>query len=129
MPDVIRRRAKHVIYEDERTLEAVKAMNAGDAARLGELINASHASLRDDYEVSSKELDIMSDLARQHPACYGARMTGAGFGGCAMALVKAAEAKSFGSHTAAAYHQQTQLEPYLYICQPSNGAEVVAGAG
>ena len=86
---LLRRRARHVISENERTLQAAAAMRAGDAARLGELMNASHASLRDDFEVSSAALDQMAAQARRHPACYGARMTGAGFGGCVAALVAA----------------------------------------
>ena len=124
MDPLIRKRAKHIVYEDERVLAAVEAMRAGDAERLGDLMNESHFSLRDDYEVSSKELDIISDIARQHPACYGARMTGAGFGGCAVALVRADAASSFTARVAAAYHQATNLDPYPYICQPSAGASV-----
>jgi galactokinase len=124
MDPLIRQRARHIVYENERVLAAVEAMRSGDAAALGQLINASHASLRDEYEVSSTELDLICELAREHAACYGARMTGAGFGGCAMALVKADEAQSFAAQVAAAYHQATQLEPYTYICQPSAGASV-----
>jgi galactokinase len=127
MDAVTRRRARHIIYENERTLQAAEAMRSGDAERLGDLINASHNSLRDDYEVSSRELDLMVELARQHGACYGARMTGAGFGGCAMALVDTEAAKSFAARVTAAYFQQTKLEASLYICQPSQGAEVVVG--
>lgn len=124
MDPLIRKRARHVIYENERVLAAVEAMRSGDAATLGNLIDASHASLRDDYEVSSTELDLICELARQHEVCYGARMTGAGFGGCAIALVQADAAQSCAARIAAAYHQQTNLEPYVYICQPSAGASV-----
>ena len=76
-----RKRARHVITEDDRTVRAVEAMRCGDIAMLGRLINESHVSLRDDYEVSSHAFNSMVEAAQEHPACFGARMTGAGFGG------------------------------------------------
>src|SRR5690606_13480973 len=94
---LIRRRARHVISENERTLAAAEAMKAGDAGTMGQLMNASHTSLRDDFEVSSHELNVMAEIAQNEPACYGARMTGGGFGGCAVALVRAEAAESFAS--------------------------------
>ena len=81
------RRARHVIEENERPLAMARALDAGDLVTAGRLMNESHASLRDLYEVSSAELDTLTERARAHPACFGARMTGAGFGGCAIALV------------------------------------------
>lgn len=122
------RRARHVITENARTLEAAGAMRRGDAAALGVLMNASHASLRDDYEVSCPELDAMAACARRHPACFGARMTGAGFGGCAVALVDAAAAEPFAAETAAAYRNETDLTPALYVTLPSAGTEAMAPA-
>ncbi len=122
------RRARHVITENARTLEAVGAMRRGDASALGALMNASHASLRDDYEVSCPELDAMAACARRHPACFGARMTGAGFGGCAVALIDAAAAEPFATETAAAYRTETGLTPALYVTYPSAGTEVLAPA-
>ncbi|GAB4161518.1 MAG: galactokinase [Candidatus Promineifilaceae bacterium] len=113
---LLRRRARHVISENERVLQAVEAMRAGDAARLGQLMNASHASLQDDFEVSSTELNQMVDAARQHTACYGARMTGAGFGGCAVALIAAKDGADFVAQTATAYAAATGLEPEITIC-------------
>jgi len=89
MPEVIRRRGQHVIAENERVLAAVAGLEAGDLERVGQLMNASHASLRDLYEVSSMELDTMAELLRDQPGCYGARLTGAGFGGCCVALMDA----------------------------------------
>ncbi len=117
------RRARHVISENARTLEAVDVMRRGNAAALGVLMNHSHASLRDDYEVSSPELDAMAACARAHPACFGARMTGAGFGGCAIALIDAAAAKPFTAATAAAYRRETGLDPAIYVTRPSAGTE------
>jgi len=116
---VIRRRARHVITENQRTLQAVEAMRRGDAARLGALMNASHESLREDYEVSSRELDLMVELARQQSDCYGARMTGAGFGGCAIALMKSEHAPTAAQRIASAYQQATGLKPEVYICTAS----------
>ena len=87
-----RKRARHVIHENARTLRAREAMNAGDAVTLGKLMIESHISLRDDFEVSSPALDTIVDCANADASCYGARMTGAGFGGCAVALVQAESA-------------------------------------
>ena len=122
-----RRRALHVVMENDRTLQAADAMRRGEVAALGVLMNKSHASLRDDYEVSSEALDTMVRIAGQHPACHGARMTGAGFGGCAVALVDAAAADEFAECTSAEYHAVTDNTPAAYVCRASNGAEVLAG--
>lgn len=119
---VIRRRARHVISENKRTLEAARAMEQGDALTLGRLMDASHASLRDDFEVSSEALNQMVDIARRQPGCYGARMTGAGFGGCAVALVEADRAAVFAEAVAAGYQQTAGLQPNVYICHASRGA-------
>jgi galactokinase len=116
------RRARHVIGENDRTVAALAAMRAGDAARLGELMNASHDSLRDDFEVSSKELDVMVEKARAARGCIGARMTGAGFGGCAVALVEMTAAGDFLREVSAAYETATGLEPSLYLCRAGAGA-------
>jgi len=124
---LIQRRARHVITENARTLQAATAMQKGDAAKLGQLMNASHASLRDDYEVSSQELNLIVEIANTQPGCLGARMTGAGFGGCAVALVEASTAYSFTTKVAEIYQEKTQLQSNLYICYPSNGAELVDG--
>ncbi|HSH02220.1 MAG TPA: galactokinase [Anaerolineae bacterium] len=119
------KRARHVISENERTLAAAVAMRAGDAERLGELMNASHESLRDDFEVSSRALDVMVNCAWE-AGCYGARMTGAGFGGCAMALVAAEGVDEWVKRVAAAYEEQTGNEAQVYVCQPMAGAGVEA---
>jgi galactokinase len=123
------RRARHVVTENARTLEAVEAMRAGDAQAMGHLMNASHASLRDDFEVSRQELDIMAAYAQQQKGCYGARMTGAGFGGCAVALVQQQAAEGFTQRMTTAYEQATSLMPKVYVCRATDGASVIAGAG
>lgn len=128
LPALTRRRARHVITENARTLEAAAAMRAGDAVRLGQLMNASHDSLRDDFEVSSDALNAMVDCARRHPACYGARMTGAGFGGCAVALVDAAQVTSFVQFVSECYEGETAVAPAVYVSHASDGAAVVATA-
>ena len=100
-------------------------MRRGDAVETGRLMNESHRSLRDDFEVSSDALNAMVECASAHAACYGARMTGAGFGGCAMALIRADAAEDFVAKTAAAYEKKTGHKPAVYVCQATNGAEVV----
>jgi galactokinase len=94
---VTRRRARHVITENTRTLAAAEAMKAGDAVTLGKLMDESHTSMRDDFEISSDALNSIVDAARRESSCYGARMTGGGFAGCAVALVKADEAERFAT--------------------------------
>lgn len=124
---VTRRRARHVIGENERTLQAAAAMRDDNAVSLGQFMNASHASLRDDFEVSSDELNVMVALAQAESGCYGARMTGAGFGGCAVALVVETMAESFARSVTQQYQATTGLAPHVYICQATDGAAVVAG--
>ncbi len=122
---VVRARARHVITENARTLEAATAMENGDPARLGELMDASHVSLRDDFAVSSDALNTIVEIARQQDGCFGARMTGAGFGGCAVALVAGEKATVFSEVVAKVYQGRTGLQPNIYVCSAENGAEVV----
>jgi galactokinase len=125
LDETTRRRARHVVTENARTLAAADAMQRDDPGRLGELMQASHRSLRDDFEVSSEPLDIMVDCALRDAACYGARMTGAGFGGCAVALIERHAAISFAASVAAGYEEATGLTPAIYICEASAGAAIV----
>ena len=125
LDETTRKRARHVISENERTLQAARAMREGDAEALGRLMNASHESLRCDFEVSSGALDLMVEQARAQSGCLGARMTGAGFGGCAVALVRAEEAESFSREVAARYREASGNEPAAYVCRAAGGAEVV----
>lgn len=126
LDDVPLRRARHVITENERVLEAAKAMKAGDAKRMGALMNASHLSMRDDFEITNAALNIMVELAQFQPGCHGARMTGGGFGGCAVALVQAENAESFAENIRPAYERETGLKPEIYISKASNGVEVLS---
>jgi galactokinase len=125
LDEITRRRARHVVTENARTLRAAEAMRQGDAAELGQLMNASHVSLRDDFEVSCDELNAMVVCAQREDACYGARMTGGGFGGCAVALVRADAAQAFATAVAACYQETTGIAPNIYVCSATNGAEVV----
>ena len=120
----IRRRTRHVISENERTWQAVTAMRQGDTTQLGRLMNGSHTSLRDDFEVSSDELNMIVSIAKQHTGCYGARMTGAGFGGCAIALVQADKVDSFVFFVGDSYQLESGITPVLYVCAASNGATI-----
>jgi len=119
------RRARHIVDENERTVAAAAAMADGDAERLGSLMDASHRSLRDDYEVSSPALDAFVDAARRSPGCLGARMTGGGFGGCAVALVREARVADFAAAAAARYEQETGNHPAVYVCAAADGASLV----
>ncbi len=125
LDEITRRRVRHVITENDRTLRAARALQAGDLRQFGRLMVESHKSLRDDYEVSSPALNAMVEIALQQPGCLGARMTGAGFGGCAVALVETAVAESFSQTVAQLYQQKTGNEPSVYICRASAGACLV----
>jgi galactokinase len=121
---VTRKRARHVITENARTLAAAAALARGDVCATGALMNESHASLRDDFEVSRGEIDTMVEAATRQPGCYGARMTGAGFGGCAVALVDARRAADFTHDVADAYRTAAGLEPAVYVCSAAAAASV-----
>ena len=118
------RRARHVITENVRTVAAADLLEKGDVAAVGLLMDQSHVSLRDDFEVSRPELDTMVQLARRESGCFGARMTGAGFGGCAVALVDRAHASAFARNVAEAYTRAVGLRPAVYVCAASQGASV-----
>ncbi len=125
LPEVTRKRARHVITEDERTLESVAALKSGDIARFGELMNGSHESLRIDYEVSCKELDAMVEAARSIEGVYGARMTGAGFGGCTVSLVADTAVERFLDEVPALYKKATGLTSTIYVTTAAQGAQVL----
>ena len=111
------RRARHVVTENQRVLDCAAALRAGDVAHAGELMAASHASLRDDYEVSIAELDRLVDIAAATPGVYGARLTGAGFGGCAVALVEAEAASAAARRIIADYGGHGRS----WVCTPAAG--------
>jgi len=114
--------ARHVVSENERTLQAAAAMSRGDAVGLGVLMAESHRSLRGDFGVSSEALDAMVLSASEAPGCLGARMTGAGFGGCVVALVREGDRLDFTLAASRAYHDRTGLVASGYLCHPSAGA-------
>ena len=119
------RRCRHVISENDRVQTTVAALERGDFEEAGRLMDASHASLRDDYEVSSEALDKMVESMRSHPGCLGARLTGAGFGGCAVALVRAGAEKDVRETVQESYARAMNLWPEIYISAPSSGARVL----
>ena len=125
LPDIIRRRCRHVVAEDQRVLDSVAALEEGDLERFGSLMIASHASLRNDYEVSCRKLDIMVDLACQVPGCLGARMTGGGFGGCTVNLVSLDAVGDFQNAVRDGYCRETGREPEIYISAPADGAREI----
>ncbi|MBC7258499.1 MAG: galactokinase [Chloroflexi bacterium] len=126
LSDVVYRRARHVITENARVEQAVAAMRRGEAETFGALMDASHASLRDDYEVSCRELDALVEIARRQVGCLGARLTGAGFGGCTVNLVRVDAVDAFVTALRRGYREQTGLEAEIYVCAAADGAGVFA---
>jgi galactokinase len=124
LPEVIERRAAHVVNENVRTLEAADAFKAGDLQKVGHLINESHASLRDLYQVSVAELDIMAELAQKNEGCYGARMMGGGFGGAVIALVDDNAVERLSANVAEAYNAATHLKASIYSVKAGQGSSV-----
>ena len=125
LPERVQKRARHVVEEIERSQQVISVLEQGDMSEFGRLINDCHASLRDLYEVSIPELDTMVDIAQSLPGCYGARLTGAGFGGCTVNLVAREQADAFSQALAEGYKAKTDLVPEIYICSASPGAELV----
>jgi len=123
LPGTIYRRCRHVVTENQRVLDAAKALQSGDASGFGQLMYRSHASLRDDYEVSCKELDLLVDVAADCAGIFGARMTGGGFGGCTVNLVRADCAAAFETQMARTYQEATGITPDIYVCDPAQGAQ------
>jgi len=119
------KRARHVISENQRVLEAFKVLNEGNLLEFGALLNDSHQSLRSDYEVTGFELDSLVYAAQQHAACLGARMTGAGFGGCAIALVLTSDLERFKKDVGASYKQLSNLKADFYDVNISNGVHEI----
>ena len=123
IPDPVeRRRARHAVYENNRTLEAVKALEANDVKRFGELMNASHVSLRDDYEVTGPELDTLAELAWQQDGVRGSRMTGGGFAGCTVSIVRDAAIPAFEKNVGDAYTAKIGYAPSFYVANIADGA-------
>jgi galactokinase len=126
LSEVVYRRCRHVITENARVLSAGAALEQHDLDRFGKLMAESHVSLRDDYEVSSDELDLMVEIARKIEGVYGARMTGGGFGGSTVNLVREENADEFRGRVAQEYERVTDLKPEIYVTNAGNGAEEVS---
>ncbi len=124
LTEVLLKRARHVVTENQRVLRAVKALEAGDLEQFGTLMNLSHDSLRDDYEVSCRELDTLVELAWKQPGVLGARMTGGGFGGCTVNLVQEARCDAFEAAIRDGYRAALNLEAEVYVFKAADGALV-----
>ncbi len=124
LPDGLRRRARHVITENARVQAAKAALQDGDTAKLGRLFAESQASLRDDFEASTPEIDLLVEQAAGAPGATGSRLTGGGFGGCTVNLVEAAQAARFGEAVVSGYRQRTGLDAETYVCRAVDGMRV-----
>lgn len=127
LPMVVRRRCRHVVHENRRVLEAAAALRRGDLIEFGWLMDRSHESLRYDYEVSCRELDVMVEAAHSVEGVYGSRMTGAGFGGCTVSLVEEGATEDFKVQVADAYETATGVKPEIYVCEVGDGVEELKG--
>lgn len=126
LDDLPRRCARHVITENERVLRAVDYLSDGNVTAVCKLMNESHISMRDDFEITNEKIDVLVDLAQSETGCLGARMTGGGFGGCVVALVEYKSVESFTENVQRKYVERTGLHPKGYVCQPSNGVEIIS---
>ncbi|SDN12413.1 galactokinase [Fictibacillus solisalsi] len=125
--EVIKRRVRHVVTEDDRVHKAVAALENRDITAFGLYMNESHLSLRDDYEVTGTELDTLFDLQKEQPGCIGTRMTGAGFGGCTISIVKEEQVEDFKENVAGRYTEKTGLVPDFYVCEIGDGVKELNG--
>ena len=126
LSDLVYRRCRHIVTENERVEQAAAALNSGDLGKFGDLMAGSHRSMRDDYEISCREVDIMVEIADRQPGVVGARMTGGGFGGCTINLVYNGAAEEFRKNVAIAYEQSTGIKPEIYIFGAADGVSRVA---
>ncbi len=124
LPDGLRRRARHVVTENARVLAAKAALRDGDCGTLGRLFAESHASLRDSFEASTPEIDLLVELANAAPGAIGARLTGGGFGGCTVNLVEAAQVQRFGEAVVSQYRGRTGLDGQAHVCRAVDGMQV-----
>jgi galactokinase len=127
LPQLVYRRCRHVITENARVERTAACLEAGDMDGVGRLMAESHRSLRDDYEVSCPELDLMVELAQNTPGIVGARMTGGGFGGCTVNLVRSSRLQAFCEQIASQYERETGRRPDIFVTRPAGGAEELAG--
>jgi galactokinase len=129
MTPVLEHRARHVVEENDRVIQTVAALESGDLAAVGRLLDASHASLRDLYEVSSPELDALVEITRGVPGVLGSRLTGAGFGGCTVTLARRDSVAALTETVLQRYPARTGLAPRAFEVSPAAGARVVHGPG
>jgi galactokinase len=122
IPETIYKRCLHVVSENQRVLEGAKYLTDGDVEQFGALMQQSHCSLRDLYEVSCRELDVMAEIARSLKGYCGGRMTGGGFGGCTVNIVRAADAETFAKQISERYQVEIGIKPDVYVCSAANGA-------
>ncbi len=125
LPELTLRRCRHVVTENDRVLCAGAALDAGEVEEFGRLMNASHVSMRDDYEISCRELDILVELAWRVEGVLGSRMTGGGFGGCTVSMVRAEAVERFRASLAAGYAAATGITPDILVCSPGDGVVAV----
>ena len=125
LPESVFRRCRHVISENARTLKAAEALAAGSVIEMGMLMSASHKSLREDYEVSCRELDLLVGSAQAQPGVLGARMTGGGFGGCTVNLVERQRVESFREAVSLEYQAKTQITPEIFVVETGDGAREI----
>jgi galactokinase len=125
LPELIYRRCRHIVTENARVLEAERALNAGDFAACGQAMNASHVSMRDDFEITCPEVDTLAGLAQHVKGVYGSRMTGGGFGGCTISLIEAAAVDRASQVLTDGYRIATGRDVELYVCTPSDGAQLI----
>jgi galactokinase len=123
LPEVIYRRARHVVSDNARVFQVKEALQEGNVDAVSALMRACHISLRDDYEVSSPELDALAEAAWKVEGCYGSRLTGAGFGGCTVSLVAVGAVPDFQARVAAAYEKAFGRQPEIYVCQTADGVK------
>ncbi|MCD8077095.1 MAG: galactokinase [Lachnospiraceae bacterium] len=126
--ETCRRRARHAVYENQRTLRAVGALEAGDLPAFGRLLNESHVSLRDDYETSCPETDLLAELAWETPGVLGSRITGGGFGGCTVSLVEENSLALFQERVLAGYQRQTGRTAEIYVAEAGDGAREISSS-
>jgi len=125
LPSTVFQRCRHVVSENERTLKAAKALAEGDVMEMGKLMSASHRSLKDDYQVSCRELDLLVEIAGNHPGVLGSRMTGGGFGGCTVNLVKRSHVFQFSQNVSREYQDRTGIAPAVFDAESADGAREI----
>jgi galactokinase len=125
LPDLIYRRCRHIVTENARVLEAERALGAGDLVACGQAMNLSHASMRDDFEITCPEVDALVGLAQTVEGVYGSRMTGGGFGGCTVSLVEASAVEKASRIMIDGYRVATGLEAEIFACAPSDGVRLI----